>query len=147
MECLSPVSLKDGMLVSDRTDKNAARDEQRHYWDLRQLLRRAHAPYSGFQVAARLLSEDGDVIDGCNVENASFGLGLCAERSALFRALSLGHRRFRMLYLLSSGSDPVSPCGACREALRQAAPELEIVMFGSSPDEVVRTSLTSLLPR
>jgi cytidine deaminase len=133
--------------VSDRIDKNAARDEERHYRDLKELLGRAHAPYSGFRVAARLLSEGGDTIDGCNVENASFGLALCAERSALFRALSLGHRRFKRLYLLSSGSGPVSPCGACREALRQAAPELEIVMFGNGPDERVRISLTSLLPR
>ncbi|MBU1699387.1 MAG: thymidine phosphorylase [Candidatus Eisenbacteria bacterium] len=117
-----------------------------HYTALRQLLDHAYAPYSGFHVAARLVTADGIITEGCNVENASFGLGLCAERVAVFRAMSRGLRNFTHLYLASSGNSPVSPCGACREVLRQVTNDLDITMFGSHPNEVECVRLSELLP-
>jgi cytidine deaminase len=122
--------------------------DERHYAELQRILARAYAPYSGFRVAARLEAAGGELVDGCNVENASFGLCLCAERVALARALAQGLRCFSRVYLLSSGEGPVSPCGACREALHRYAPDLEIVMFPGSPGgEPVRCSLAEILPR
>jgi cytidine deaminase len=123
------------------------RGELEHFQALRALLGRAHAPYSRFRVAARLLCEDGDVVEGCNVENASFGLSLCAERVALFRALARGKDRFLRLYVLSSGRSPVTPCGACREVLARLCPGLELVLFGSRPEDTVRCTIQDLLPR
>lgn len=121
--------------------------EKRHYEELRALLERAHAPYSEFRVAARLEPDEGAAVDGVNVENASYGLGLCAERVALVRALTAGHRRFSRIYILSSGDRPVSPCGACREALFRVAPQLEVVMLPAAPGGgALRLPLADLLP-
>ncbi|MBD3334434.1 MAG: cytidine deaminase [Candidatus Eisenbacteria bacterium] len=113
---------------------------------LEQQLKRAYAPYSGFRVAAALETDAGTLVLGCNVENASFGLGLCAERVALFRALAEGHRKFSRLYLLTTDRQPVAPCGACCEALRQIAPGLAIHMFGAASKNAVESSLAELLP-
>jgi len=119
-------------------------NEERQREELELVLARAHAPYSRFRVAARMISRDGFFVDGCNVENASFGLSLCAERVAAFRALSRGMRAFRTLLIVSSGSDPVTPCGACRELLLRLAPDLEVVMFGAG--ETLRARVSHLLP-
>jgi len=80
---------------------------------------RAHAPYSGYRVGAALLTEDGRVFTGCNVENASYGLTNCAERTALFKAVSEGARRFRALAIVGGADTPAYPCGACRQALAE----------------------------
>jgi len=86
----------------------------------------AHAPYSKFPVGAALLGADGRIFGGCNVENASFGLTLCAERGALARAIADGARQFRALALVGGGSRLLTPCGACRQALHEFAPELAV---------------------
>jgi cytidine deaminase len=108
---------------------------------------RAYAPYSQFRVGAALECEDGSVCVGANVENRSFGLTCCAERSALFAAVSLGHRRFRSIAIYSPDSPaPLPPCGACRQVLSElAGPELAVLCFGAD-GAVQRLSLADLLP-
>lgn len=83
---------------------------------------RAYAPYSRFQVGAALLTDDGEVIGGCNVENRSFGLCICAERTAVTRAVVKGRRTFRAIAVVTDTSPPALPCGMCRETLREFAP-------------------------
>ena len=87
----------------------------------------AHTPYSHFRVGACLVCEDGTVYTGCNIENASYGVTICAERVALFKAVSEGKRSFSLLALTSDSEGITYPCGICRQALSEFAPHLTIV--------------------
>jgi cytidine deaminase len=107
---------------------------------------RAYAPYSRFQVGAALLGEDGETYVGCNVENASYGLTICAERNALWGAVARGQRRFRALAIATAASPPAMPCGACRQVLREFGLDLPIVA-ANLVGERLQTSLAELLPR
>src|SRR5438067_12140919 len=88
----------------------------------------AHAPFSHFQVGAALESADGRVITGCNVENATYGLTICAERVAMFKAISEGHRRFTRIAVVADTEEPTPPCGACRQILWEFGGDLEVVL-------------------
>ncbi len=105
----------------------------------------AHAPYSKFQVGAALLTESGEIVCGCNVENASYGLTICAERVAFGTAVSLGHRRFQALAVATVGGH--SPCGACRQVAVEFGGDLPVLLVDvDQPDRVVETNLRELLP-
>ena len=107
----------------------------------------AYIPYSNFRVGAALLSDDGTVITGCNVENRSFGLTICAERSAVVKAVSLGHRSFRALAISTPDSQvPVGPCGACRQVLSEFMNPSAPVLFRGNGKEKVETTLGVLYP-
>lgn len=112
-------------------------------WQVRE---NAHAPYSRFSVGAALLAEDGRIFTGCNVENLSFGLTVCAERAAVFAAVAAGARRFRALAVVSDSREPVSPCGACRQVLAEFCEELPIRTTNLQGEEF-EACLSVLLPR
>lgn len=107
--------------------------------------KQAYAPFSRFRVGAALLGEDGKIYMGCNVENSSYSLTICAERVAVFKAVSEGVRSFRLLVLVSDAPDPVTPCGACRQVLYEFTPDLEILSVGRS-GKTLRLRLSDLLP-
>lgn len=89
---------------------------------------RAIAPYSNFLVGAALETADGQVITGCNVENASYGLTVCAERVALLKALSEGHRQFTRIAVVADTPTPTSPCGPCRQLLWEYCGDIPVIM-------------------
>lgn len=107
---------------------------------------RAYAPYSDFRVGAVLVGASHQRYTGANVENISYGLTMCAERTALFRAVSDGERRFLKLVIVADSRRPIAPCGACRQALAEFEPELEIFLVGRD-DQVEKTNLKVLLPK
>jgi cytidine deaminase len=109
---------------------------------------RAYAPYSGFRVGAALRTEQGEVITAGNVENASYGLAICAERAAVAAAVALGHRGFEAIAVAGPGPDPVTPCGACRQVLREfpRGPELRVLCAGEAGERLLVTTLGALLP-
>jgi cytidine deaminase len=106
----------------------------------------ARAPYSGFRVGAALLGKSGRIYTGCNLENLSLSLSLCAERIALIKALSEGEKEFEVLALTSDAFEPVTPCGACRQMLIEYAPSVRIISLNRSQDNVMLTSIQELLP-
>lgn len=113
----------------------------------REAAARAYAPYSNFKVGAALLAEDGRVFTGCNVENASYGLTNCAERTALFKAVSEGVTRFRALAIAGGGDAPATPCGACRQALAEfCQPDMPIRCVTLDGAKALDFTLGELLP-
>lgn len=88
----------------------------------------AHAPYSGFKVGAALETADGIIVTGCNVENASYGLTICAERVAIVKAVSEGHTKFTRIAIVADTEAPTPPCGACRQILWEFGGDLEVIL-------------------
>lgn len=110
------------------------------------MLEKAYAPYSHFCVGAALECEDGTVFTGCNVENAAYGSSICAERTALLKAVSEGQRRFRRIAIAGSGDLPCWPCGACRQMLCEFGVHLEILVGSAQTNQIAKTTLAALLP-
>ncbi len=111
----------------------------------RRARRRAVAPFSGFRVGAAIEGADGSISTGCNIENASYGLTVCAERVAIFKAISEGHRRFTRLVVVTAASTPTPPCGACRQVLWELAGDIEVIL-ANARRETGRYRLSDLLP-
>ncbi|HRY83422.1 MAG TPA: cytidine deaminase [Candidatus Cloacimonadota bacterium] len=119
--------------------------------DLIELLERAkaaaanaYAPYSGYKVGSAVLSSEGSIFTGCNVENASYSLTICAERNAIFNAVASGQKSFLALAVYVDSTRNFPPCGACRQVMSEFAPSLKVI-FGNR-NEVVETTLAELLP-
>lgn len=106
---------------------------------------RAYAPYSHFRVGAALLAADGSVTEGCNVENAAYPATFCAERSALAGAVVRGVRDFRAIVIATEADVPTPPCGVCRQALMEFAPQMTVVSVTADGGEA-RWNLFDLLP-
>jgi cytidine deaminase len=105
----------------------------------------AHAPFSRFRVGAALETTNGPVLTGCNVENATYGLTICAERVAVFKAYSEGYRDFLRIAVVADTEDPTPPCGACRQILWELCGDIEVIL-GSLTGEKARFRLHELLP-
>ena len=120
-------------------------EEARLYRAAAEAMERAYAPYSNFRVGAALLGADGRIFAGCNVENAAYPSGTCAERGAVSTAVAQGTREFVLLAIATDSSDPTPPCGFCRQVLVEFAPSLPIVSVGRE-GAVRRYTLADLLP-
>ncbi len=112
----------------------------------RQVREHAHAPYSKFKVGAALESADGRVFTGCNVENSSYGLSMCAERVAIFKAISEGLRDFKRIAVIADTHSPVRPCGACRQVISDLFPKDSEVILSNLQGDLEVTKISELLP-
>lgn len=106
---------------------------------------RAYVPYSRFGVGAALVAADGRIYTGCNIENASFGLTNCAERTALFKAVSEGQREFTTIAVVADSPGPVSPCGACRQVMAEFGPRARVILSNLKGD-IWTGTVADLLP-
>lgn len=106
----------------------------------------AYAPYSNFKVGACVLTEDGNIYKGCNIENASFGLTVCAERVAMFNAYSEGERKLKAIAVVADTDGPVSPCGACRQVMMELGGEDMVVILSNMKGDHAIMTVKDLLP-
>ena len=111
----------------------------------RRARKHAHAAFSKFKVGAALEAADGTIITGCNIENATYGLTVCAERVAMWKALSEGHRKFRRIAVVADTNDPTPPCGPCRQILWEFGGDLEVILANLRVEKG-RYQLSALLP-
>lgn len=104
----------------------------------------AYSPYSHFAVGAALLCEDGTLYEGCNIENASYGLTNCAERTAIFKAVSEGHTTFKALAVAADTEGPCAPCGACRQVMAEF--KIPLIIMGNLMGNIKIVTIEELLP-
>lgn len=107
-------------------------------------LEKSYSPYSRFGVGAALLCEDGTIYEGCNIENASYGLTNCAERTAIFKAVSEGYTKFKALAVVADTEGPCSPCGACRQVISEF--EIPYIIMANLKGDYTVVELDELLP-
>lgn len=108
--------------------------------------KQAHVPYSHFHVGAALLTIDGKIYRGCNIENASYGLTNCAERTAIFKAVSEGDKQFSAIAVVGDTDGPISPCGACRQVLAEFCDDHTQIILANLKGDFVITNINEILP-
>jgi cytidine deaminase len=111
----------------------------------RSVSQHAYCPYSNFRVGAAVLTDDDQTYAGCNVENASYGLTICAERNAIFQMVARASSTIRAIAIYTPTKTPSAPCGACRQVINEFGPQAEVISFCDGPD-VLRKTLAELLP-
>lgn len=115
------------------------------YIEAEKAMRYSYSPYSGYSVGAALLTKSGKVYTGCNIENASYSATVCAERTAVFKAVSDGERSFAKIAIAGSSSRPAWPCGVCRQVMSEFASD-DFYVITKSEDELMTSLLSELLP-
>ncbi len=105
----------------------------------------SYSPHSNFRVGAAIITQSGNIYTGCNIENSSFSLTICAERTAIFKAVSDGQRKFAAIAIVTDLKDPIPPCGACRQVLMDMAGDIDVIIAGNKGDNIVY-KLSKLLP-
>lgn len=103
------------------------------------------SPYSKVRVGAAILTENNRIFTGCNIENASFGATICAERTAIFKAISEGEKEFKEIAITSNLNDFIYPCGICRQVLSEFAPNIKVILRNNN-NEIIEKSMEELLP-
>ncbi|CAH6722908.1 cytidine deaminase [[Candida] jaroonii] len=106
----------------------------------------AYCPYSKFRVGCTILTEDGEFISGANVENASYGAGICAERTTIVTASNQGKRKFKLIAISGDTDEPLAPCGVCRQVIREFSKDIPIVMLNKTGEKVRVKMLSEMLP-
>ena len=151
-----PSKVTDGIFNAVATTKSGSHHSQKIKHNPLSLLqaaaqvaKKAHAPYSKFNVGSALLLNDGSILTGCNVENASYGLTICAERNAIFAAVAQGHKKFKAIAIVASGTAIPYPCGACRQVLAEFGKSNMPVFIASIKNlkHFEKTTLGKLLPK
>uniref|UniRef100_A0A7C3MIB0 Cytidine deaminase n=1 Tax=Dictyoglomus thermophilum TaxID=14 RepID=A0A7C3MIB0_DICTH len=112
----------------------------------RDVLKFSYSPYSNFPVGAVLLTKSGKIYTGVNIENASYGLTICAERVAIFKAVSEGEEEFLKIVIVGKDGDGVPPCGACRQVMMEFSPKMEVLLYNSKEERFYRYKVEELLP-
>ena len=105
----------------------------------------AYAPYSGFQVGAAIETATGTIYGGCNIENVSYGLTNCAERTAMFQAIANGAKDFKRMVVCADTPEPIAPCGACRQVMVELCPQIEVLLINKSGKQIL-TNVENLMP-
>ena len=106
----------------------------------------SYAPYSKFAVGAAVQTSAGEIFGGCNIENASYGLSMCAERNAIFNAVSAGHQDLVAIAVIGQTDGPISPCGACRQVISEFLPQSAPVYLTNLAGNTVTTTVAAILP-
>ncbi|WP_242220916.1 cytidine deaminase [Bacillus cereus group sp. BfR-BA-01380] len=121
-------------------------NKQKYIEEANKMLSKAYIPYSKFPVGAALVTKEGKIYTGCNIENASYGLCNCAERTAIFKAVSEGERDFSYLVITGNTNGPISPCGACRQVIAEFCdPQMPVLLTNQKGDEK-EVTVEQLLP-
>ncbi|HDR7912422.1 TPA: cytidine deaminase [Bacillus wiedmannii] len=121
-------------------------DKKKYIEEANKMLAKAYIPYSKFPVGAALVTKEGKIYTGCNIENASYGLCNCAERTAIFKAVSEGERHFSYLVITGETDGPISPCGACRQVIAEFCdPKMPVLLTNVKGDEK-EVTVEQLLP-
>jgi len=119
--------------------------KEKLYNAAKEVIKNAYVPYSNFPLSAALLTKEGKIFTGVNIENAAYGATMCAERTAIFKAVSEGYRDFEAILILTKTSNPVSPCGSCRQVINEFNQDLEVIMMTKDKNEIIKTN-DELLP-